>query len=131
MPILMRLEHCKFFIHAQVLIYKYKLMSLFGVFQHSGPFIDTWNNIHLFQSFDYKISDPTAVANCDDFVWGAELDHVAAIRRGNPNMPLDFANPALLSWQIQTYAQPAKTGTMGSQRIMWTCKTSSGPAAST
>jgi hypothetical protein len=124
------------------------------------PFIDTWNNIHLFQSFDYKISDPAAVANRYDFVWGAELDHVAAIRRGNPNifisyyitynrdngtfsnfrayhdlaywkaahpdwvlykcdrvtpayefgqldMPLDFTNPAVLSWQIQTYAQPA------------------------
>jgi len=26
---------------------------------------------------------------------------------GDPNMPLDFVNPALLSWQIQTYAQPA------------------------
>jgi hypothetical protein len=124
------------------------------------PFIDTWNNIHLFQSFDYKISDPAAVANHYDFVWGAELDHVAAIRAGNPNIfisyyitynrdngtfsnfrayhdlaywkavhpdwvlykcdrvtpayefgdpnvPLDFANPDLLSWQIQTYAQPA------------------------
>ena len=36
----------------------------------------------------------------------------------------------MLPWPM-TYAQPAKTGTMGSQRIMWTCKTSSGPAAST
>jgi Hypothetical glycosyl hydrolase family 15 len=124
------------------------------------PFIDTWNNIHLFQSFDYKISDPAAISNHYDFVWGAEVDHVAAFRAGNPNifisyyipfnrdhgtfsnngayhdlaywkavhpdwvlykcdrvtpayefgdptMPLDFANPALLSWQIQTYAQPA------------------------
>ena len=26
---------------------------------------------------------------------------------GDPNMPLDFANRALISWQIQTYAQPA------------------------
>ncbi len=28
----------------------------------------------------------------------------------NPNMPLDFANPALESWQIQTYALPPHTG---------------------
>ena len=26
---------------------------------------------------------------------------------GAPNMPLDFANPALVTWQIQSYAQPA------------------------
>jgi len=124
------------------------------------PFVDTWNNIHLFLTFDYNISDPAAVANHYDFVWGAEVDHVAAIRAGNPNIfisyyipfnrdqgtfsssrayhdlaywqavhpdwilykcdrvtpayefgdpniPLDFANPALLSWQVQTYAQPA------------------------
>ncbi len=124
------------------------------------PFVVTWNNIHLFQGFDYKIPDPAAVANHYDFVWGAEVDHVAAIRAGNPNIfisyyipfnrdhgtfsnskayrdlaywkavhpnwvlykcdrttpayefgdpniPLDFANPAVLSWQIQAYAQPA------------------------
>ena len=124
------------------------------------PFVDTWNNIHLFQSFDYKISDPATVARRYDFIWGAEVDHVAAIRTGNrsifisyyipfhrdhgrfsesktyndltywktvhpdwvlykcdrvtpayefgdPNMPLDFANPALVTWQIQSYAQPA------------------------
>jgi len=123
-------------------------------------FVDTWNNIHLFQSFDYRIYDPAAVASHYDFVWGAQLDHVKAIRSGNPNifltyyipfhrdngtfsnrdaqhdltywkavhpdwvlykcdrvtpayefgdlnMPLDFANPALVSWQIQMYAQPA------------------------
>ena len=125
-----------------------------------GPFVDTWNNIHLFLSFDYKISNPAAVASHYDFVWGASVGNVAAFRSGNPNifisyyipfhrdngtfsnsgayhdlaywkavhpdwvlykcdrvtpayefgnpnMPLDFANPAVLSWQIQTYAQPA------------------------
>ena len=124
------------------------------------PFIDTWNNIHLFLSFDYKIANPAAVASHYDFVWGASVGSVAAFRSGNPNifisyyipfhrdngtfsqsgayhdlaywkavhpdwvlykcdrvtpayefgnpnMPLDFANPAVLSWQIQTYAQPA------------------------
>ena len=123
-------------------------------------FADTWNNIHLFLTFDYKISDPAAVAKHYDFAWGAKVDHVAAFRSGNPdiflsyyipfhrdngtfsdseayrdltywktvhpdwvlykcdrvtpayefggpNIPLDFANPALVSWQIQTYAQPA------------------------
>src|SRR5258708_37707433 len=57
------------------------------------PFIDTWNNIHLFQSFDYKISDPTAVANHYDFVWVAELDHVAAIHAGDPNMFISYYIP--------------------------------------
>ena len=124
------------------------------------PFVDTWNNIHLFQTFDYSISSPANIAKRYDSVWGAEVDHVAAWRSGNPNifisyylpfhrehrdlaighplhdlaywkavhpdwilykcdrvtpaykfgdpsMPLDFANPALVSWQIQTYAQPA------------------------
>lgn len=123
-------------------------------------FADTWSNIHLFLSFDYNISDPAAVAKRYDFVWGAKVKHVAALRSGNPgifltyyipfhrdsgtfsnsddyhdltywktvhsdwilykcdrvtpayefddpNMPLDLANPALVSWQIQTYAQPA------------------------
>ena len=123
-------------------------------------FIDSWDNIHLLLSFDYKISDPAPVAQHYDFVWGAEADHVSAYRSanpaifltynvpfhrdkgtfsdekayhdltywktvqpdwvlykcdritpayefGDPNMPLDFANPALVSWQIQTYAQLA------------------------
>jgi hypothetical protein len=124
------------------------------------PFADTWNNIHLLLSFDYQVSDPAAIAKHYDFVWGAEVYHVAALRSGNPgifltyyipfhrdkgtfsdekayhdlaywkavhpdwvlykcdrvtpayeygdpNIPLDFANPALVTWQIQTYAQPA------------------------
>src|SRR5229473_736248 len=124
------------------------------------PLVDTWNNIHLFLSFDYKISNPAAVASHYDFVWGASVGGVAAFRSGNPNifisyympfhrdngtfsnsgayhdlaywktvhpdwvlykcdrvtpayefgnpsMPLDFANPALVTWQIQTYAMPA------------------------
>ena len=121
------------------------------------PFIDTWNNIHLFQSFDNKIFDPTNAAKYYDFIWGAAVNHVQAIRSGNPNIfisyyipfnrdngaftnpnaihdlsywkvvhpdwilykcdrvtpayefgdpniPLDFSNPALVSWQVQTYA---------------------------
>lgn len=124
------------------------------------PFIDTWNNIHTFQTFDYNISDPASIASRYDFVWGANVEHVAAIRAGNPNIfityyipfhvdwgtfarndarqnvaywkkvhpdwilykcdrvtpayefhhanvPLDFANPAVVAWQVATYALPA------------------------
>src|SRR5439155_5684487 len=116
--------------------------------------------IHLFQTFDYNISDPATIAKRYDFVWGGQSDHVAAFRASNPGMsisyyipfhrdegtfpggrmqhdlaywevthpdwilykcdrvtpafefggpdtPLDFSNPALVPWQIQTYAQPA------------------------
>jgi len=125
-----------------------------------AQFIDTWDNIHLFQSFDYQISNLAAAAKHYDFVWGAKVNHIAAIHSGNPkmyisyylpfhrdggafadssayhdlsywqanhpdwilykcdrvtpayefgnpNMPLDFANPALVSWQVRTYALPA------------------------
>ena len=124
------------------------------------PIIDTWNNIHVFQTFDYNISDPAGVANHYDFVWGASVKNVAAFHSGNPNIfisyyipfhrdsgtfsdrkayhnlaywksihpdwilyrcdritpayyigdltiPFDFTNPAVVSWQVQTYAQPA------------------------
>lgn len=124
------------------------------------PFIDTWDNIHLFLSFDYKIPQPSAIANHYDFIWGADTDNVSSFRSsnpnmfitsympfnrdhgtftdssaihdlsywksvhpdwilyqcdrvtpayldGNPNIPLDFTNPAVVSWQIQSYAQPA------------------------
>ncbi len=125
---------------------------------------DTWDNIHLFQSFDYNIHDPNPIARYYDFVWGATPSKVAAFRTGNPNafisyyipfhrdggtfanpalgkqhdvnywqsahpdwvlykcdrttpaleygdpnIPLDFANPAVVQWQVQTYAQPAST----------------------
>jgi hypothetical protein len=30
-----------------------------------------------------------------------------AYQFGNPNVPLDFTNPAMISWQVQTYALPA------------------------
>lgn len=122
--------------------------------------IDTWDNIHTFQTFDYNISDPSALANSFDFVWGAEAGHVSAYRAANPNIstsfyipfdrdwgtfpdsktihslaywqavhpdwilyqcdrktpayttnyssvPLDFTNPAVIAWQVQTYAIPA------------------------
>lgn len=125
-------------------------------------FIDTWNNVHLFQSFDYSIPNPAAIARYYDFVWGVSPNKVAAFRSGNsnallsyymgfnrdsgkftdqqvgnqqglsywkifhpdwvvyrcdrstpaleygdPNIPLDISNPDVVSWQVQTYAQPA------------------------
>lgn len=125
-------------------------------------FIDTSNNIHLFQSFDYHIHDPASVARYYDFVWGVTPSKVQAFRAGNPktlisyyipfhrdngtflnpdlgkqhdlnywknvhpdwilyqcdrvtpameygdpNIPLDFTNPAVSNWQVQTYAIPA------------------------
>jgi hypothetical protein len=128
--------------------------------------VDTWNNIHLFETFDYNISNPASIAGYYDFVWGARADHVEAIRAGNPNilisyyisffrddgifaeshtyhdlaywkathpdwilyrcdrvtpayefgnpnMPLDFSNPEVVAWQIQTYALPASSSGYG------------------
>lgn len=124
------------------------------------PFIDTWENVHVFQTFDYRIENPASIANRYDFVWGAGLLHAEAFRSAHPdiftsfyipfnrdwgdfpdsntahpldywktthpdwilyqcdrttpayipeypNVPLDITNPAVLSWQIKTYAQPA------------------------
>ncbi|GAC1354232.1 MAG: hypothetical protein NVS4B11_38420 [Ktedonobacteraceae bacterium] len=126
--------------------------------------VDTWDNIHLFQSFDYNIRNPTPISRYYDFVWGVTPNKVAAFRAGNPNVfisyylpfhrdggtfmnadlgqqhdvrywksfhadwvlykcdrttpaleygdpniPLDFTNPDVVRWQVQTYAQPAST----------------------
>ena len=123
-------------------------------------FINSWNNFHIFQDFDYDIQNPGAIAKYYDFVWGANPSRAAAFRSGNPNImlsfyfsffrdsgtftdqeathslaywkqvhpdwilyqcdrqtpayedglsnvPFDITDPAVLSWQVQTYAQPA------------------------
>ena len=125
-------------------------------------FIDTWNNIHSFLTFDYNISNVASVAKHYDFVWGAAPENLRAFRSSSPNifltyyipfnrdhgtfsgsgrgearslsywkafhpdwilykcdrvtpayefgdlsMPLDFSNPAFVSWQVQNYALPA------------------------
>lgn len=128
--------------------------------QKLPPIADTWNNIHLFLSFDYDISNPASIAKHYDFVWGAKVNTVRALRAGNPhifityyisffrdtgvfgndeafhslsywksvhpdwvlyrcdrttpayefgnpNVPLDITNPAVIAWQVQTYAEPA------------------------
>ena len=41
MPILMRFVHGKFFIYAQILTYKRKLMRLLGVFQQAAKVFET------------------------------------------------------------------------------------------
>lgn len=57
------------------------------------PFIDTWENIHLFQTFDRNVADPGASAKAYDFVWGALPGNVAAYRAGNPNILLSYYMP--------------------------------------
>ncbi len=36
--------------------------------------------------------------------------HTPAYEFGDPNVPLDFTNPAVVQWQVQTYAEPAAAG---------------------
>lgn len=124
------------------------------------PFIDTWNGVHPFQSFDYNIDNPSAIAPYYGFVWGTSVNNVAAFRSTNPsiflsyyfsffrdsgvfgnqdashnlaywqkvhpdwilyqcdrktpayedglpNIPFNFTNPAVIAWEVQTYAVPA------------------------
>ncbi len=52
--------------------------------------IDTLNNIHLFQSFDYSINNPASIASYYDFIWGADPRKVSAFRAGNPNITLSY-----------------------------------------
>src|SRR5258708_6795823 len=54
MPILMRFMYCKFFIYAQVLMHKYKLMRLFRVFQQAGTFMKLYNKPTPRQLFTMK-----------------------------------------------------------------------------
>ena len=127
-----------------------------------SPFLDTWNNIHVFQDFDYNVpaSNLTTLAERYGGVWGNNVEHTQALhaanphmylgyyipfnrdwgtypgywsrkdlgywqtnhpdwvlyqcdRRtpalefGDPNIPLDISNPAVINWQIETYAKPA------------------------
>src|SRR5258708_6598952 len=60
---------------------------------HLSPLVDTWNNIHLFQSFSYNINDPAAIARSVDFVWGAEPSKVSAFRQANPQISLSYYMP--------------------------------------
>jgi Hypothetical glycosyl hydrolase family 15 len=54
------------------------------------PFVDSWNNFHIFQDFDYNIQNPSAIARYYDFVWGAHPGNVQAFRSSNPNNLLSF-----------------------------------------
>jgi len=62
------------------------------------PFIDTWNNIHVFQLFDYEVSDPASVARNYDAVWGAQLNHVKEYRSVNPAIFLAYYIPFHRDW---------------------------------
>ncbi len=54
---------------------------------------DTADGIHPFWTFDFSITDPTAIANHADFVWGVS-DPVATYRASNnPHVPLSFYIP--------------------------------------
>ncbi|MBE3561275.1 MAG: hypothetical protein IMW89_18955 [Ktedonobacteraceae bacterium] len=57
--------------------------------------IDTWDGIHTFQVFTYDMSYYTAarLAPAYDFVWGAEVNKVAAFRSGNANILLSYYIP--------------------------------------
>jgi hypothetical protein len=130
-------------------------------------YIDTWNNIHPFLLFDYKITNSAVSGLHYDYVSGASWYNIAAFRStnpnitlsyympfhrdngtftdnpalqslaswkathprwilykcdrvtpayefGDPNVPLDFSNPNLVTWQVQNYALPAsKSGYNG------------------
>ncbi len=56
-------------------------------------FVDTWDNIHLLQSFDYHIKNPSTIAQYYDFIWGVAPKNVAAFRRGNPNVFISYYIP--------------------------------------
>lgn len=64
--------------------------AVFGTVPGGRPTIDTWNNIHLFQSFDYHIHNPASAALYYDFIWGADVSKVAAYRAANPNITLSY-----------------------------------------
>jgi hypothetical protein len=54
------------------------------------PFVDTWSNIHGFMTFDYNAHNPYATAKKYDFIWGADVQNVAAYRATNPNIVLSY-----------------------------------------
>lgn len=62
------------------------------------PFIDTLNDIHLFQSFDYRIKDPVTVAQYYDFVWGVTPRKVPLFREGHPEIVVSYYIPFHRDW---------------------------------
>ncbi len=60
---------------------------------NAGVFPNTWTNIHRFLTFDYKIDNPSAVAQKYDFVWGANYKNLAAYRSANPHIVLSYYFP--------------------------------------
>src|SRR5579859_13309 len=80
------------------------------------PFIDTWNNIHIFQTFDfyYRSYQISQYAKSFDMVWGAgqEQSYTPALwRRYNPNIILPYYIP--LNRDGGTIADPGIGGLVG------------------
>jgi hypothetical protein len=65
-----------------------------------APPFDTWNNVHIFQTFDYNISNAAGIAHRYDFVWGAQAGNIAAYRTGNPHISLSFYIPFNRDWGV-------------------------------
>jgi hypothetical protein len=65
---------------------------------------ETFFDSHAYHDLSYweAVHPDWILYKCDRVTPAYEFD--------NPNMPLDFANPALESWQIQTYAMPPHAG---------------------
>ncbi len=59
------------------------------------PFPDTWNNIHLFQTFTFDLDNSAIrnIADAYDFVWGARPENVPAFRADNPAILLSYYIP--------------------------------------
>jgi len=55
--------------------------------------INTPGSIHLFLNFTYNIANPATIAKYYDFIWGAQPEHVASLRAGNPNLLLSYYVP--------------------------------------
>ena len=59
-----------------------------------------WDNSAIHDLAYWKAAHPDWVLyRCDR--------STPALQYGNPNIPFDFTNPAVINWQVQTYAIPA------------------------
>ncbi len=118
-------------------------------------FIDTYDAVHAFLTFDYGVTDVATAATHADYVWGSDEPKITEYRAstnpgivlsryipftrdpeashdlaywqsahpdwvlyqcdqmtpayefGDPNVPLDITNPAVVDWQVTSYAVPA------------------------
>jgi len=66
-----------------------------SVFNTNGTpnVIDTWNNIHAFLTFDYKIADPSSLGSRYDYEWGTGVSSLTLLHTVNPSMFLSYYLP--------------------------------------